>query len=91
MTQKVSNTTIIGSCFVFRVPGNDDVYKVELCEIAARGDYNLASRYQVPGGWAPHLFTRADHSELMTAIEVQARLMEPEDMERWESVLRLDR
>lgn len=36
MTQKVSNTTIIGSCFVFRVPGNDDVYKVELGEIAGK-------------------------------------------------------
>ena len=91
MPQKISNTSIIGSCFVFSVPGSTDVFKVELCEIAAGGDYNLACRHQSPGGWTPHVFTRANHPELMTAIEVQARLMEPEDMERWESVLRIGR
>lgn len=81
------NITMIGGAVVFALPGRDALYKVDLCEVMAGGDYRMASCFErATRAWRPCELHREHHGVAMAEIERQAAQMSP-DAATWLALL----
>ncbi len=79
--------TIVGSAVVFALPGRDVLYKVELCEVMAAGDYRMAACFErASQAWRPCELHREHHGTAMAEIERQAAQMSP-DAATWSALI----
>lgn len=86
---KVTNVTLMGSAVVFGVTGRDVLYKVELCEIAAMGDYRMAACFErASGHWRPCELHREHDGAVMAEVESQAFRLDSDAVMKWTYLLR---
>lgn len=86
---KVTNVTLMGSAVVFGVTGRDVLYKVELCEIAAMGDYRMAACFErASGHWRPCELHREHDGAVMAEVESQALRLDSDAVMKWTYLLR---
>jgi hypothetical protein len=85
---KVTNVTLMGSAVVFGVTGRDVLYKVELCEVAAMGDYRMAACFErASGQWRPCELHREHDGAVMAEVESQALLLDSDAVLKWTFLL----
>jgi hypothetical protein len=85
---KVTNVTLMGSAVVFGVTGRDVLYKVELCEVAAMGDYRMAACFEPASGhWRPCELHREHDGAVMAEVESQALLLDSDAVLKWTALL----
>jgi len=81
---KVTNVTLMGSAVVFGVTGRDVLYKVELCEVAAMGDYRMAACFdRASGQWRPCELHREHDGALMAEVESEALKLDSDAVLAW--------
>lgn len=86
---KVTNVTLMGSAVVFGVTGRDLLYKVELCEVAAMGDYRMAACFErASGQWRPCELHREHDGAVMAEVESQALRLDSDAVMKWTYLLR---
>lgn len=81
---RITNITLIGSAVVFGVTGRDVLYKVELCEVAAMGDYRMAACFErASGQWRPCELHREHDGALMAEVEKHALRLDSDAVMSW--------
>lgn len=79
--------TVVGSAVVFALPGRDALYKVDLCEVMAGGDYRMAACFErAIRAWRPCELYREHHGAVMAEVERQIAQMSP-DAAIWSALL----
>lgn len=85
---KLLNAQVMGTAIVFGVPGREGLYKVEVCEVAAGGDWRMVQVYEPSrGGWHGCELARADNGDLMQAVETAARSLAHDTYGEWVNLL----
>ncbi|MBD8671605.1 hypothetical protein [Pseudomonas lurida] len=81
--QLLKNVALLGDSLAYTHISSGLVWKVELCEVAAQGDYNLALYFDPLQGWTPARITRLEDSAVMIELEHYAQQLAPDAFALW--------
>lgn len=81
--QLLKNVALMGDSLTFTLIASGLVWKVELCEVAAQGDYNLAIYFDPLRGWTPAPMARLEDSAVMIELEEHAKQLAPDAFGLW--------
>lgn len=85
--KRLKNVTLLGDSLAFCVIEHGLLFKVDLCEVAALGDYNFSKYFDPLRGWTLAPMERREDEPVMVELEEFARQLAPESFSTWSELL----